>query len=180
MSFLRALGGSGRFRGLEPGTATDSAPGRMPCDGPGRLRGFTMIEFVVAVTIVLLLLAVALASYLDHMSRKARAEARSALLELVEGLKLQHQRTGSFEGAALPIVRTPREGDARYRISLLRAPVTATDPKVVFQASSVDAFTLQAVPVSDEDPCGTLLLDHAGRRGVVGPDARLADCWPAR
>jgi type IV pilus assembly protein PilE len=143
-------------------------------------RGFTTIELLVAVSIVLLLLAVALASYMEHTSRKARAEARTALVELAEGLLLQFQRTGSFEGGELPILQVPREGDAVYRISRVRAPVKASDPKALFQASTVNAFTLQAVPVSGEDPCGTLLLDHAGRRGVMGPGARLAECWPGR
>lgn len=143
-----------------------------------RGRGFTAIELMVALSIVLLLVAVAVASYLEHRVRKDRAEARSALIELAEGLKLQHQRTGSFAGADLPITQTPREGDARYRISLLQAPVTAQDPKALFPASSPALFTLQAVPVASDAPCGTLLLDHTGRRGVMGARATLAECWP--
>ena len=46
--------------------------------------GFTAIELVVAITIVCLLVAVALASFQDHMTRKARTQARSALVEVAE------------------------------------------------------------------------------------------------
>lgn len=143
----------------------------------GKQSGFTGIELVVAMTIVCLLVAVAVASFQDHMSRKARTQARSALMELAEGLRMQHVRTGSFQVNTLPITQTPADDDAIYRISLAKTAVTANDPKVVFPATSDQAFTLQAVPV-DEDACGTLLLDHTGRKGVIGPEATIADCWP--
>lgn len=139
--------------------------------------GFTFIELVVAMTIVCLLVAVAVASFQDHMSRKSRTQARSALMEVAEGLRLQHVRTGTYQVDVLPITQTPGDGDAVYRISLVKTAITAKDPKVVFPASSDQAFTLQAVPV-DGNACGTLLLDHTGRKGVLGPEAKLADCWP--
>jgi len=139
--------------------------------------GFTVIELVVAITIVCLLVAVALASFQDHMTRKARSQARSALVEVAEGLRLQFTRTGSYQVASLPITQTPREGEAAFRISLATAPVTASDPKIVFAASSAQGFTLQATPTGG-DECGTLLLDHAGRVGVTSPNAKIADCWP--
>lgn len=135
-----------------------------------------MIELVVAVTIVCLLAAVAVASLQDHMARKARTQARSALMEVAEALQVQHSRTGSYQLGVLPITQTPANDKAIYRISLVKAAVTASDPKVAFPASSGHAFTLQAVPVA-EDACGTLLLDHTGRKGVLGPEAKLADCW---
>jgi len=139
--------------------------------------GFTVIELIVAITIVCLLVAVAFASYQDHMTRKARAQARAALVEVAEGLRMQYTRLGTYETKSLPITRTPGDGEALYNLSLSKASITATDPKAVFPASSTQGFTLQAVPVGG-DACGTLLLDHTGRAGVVGDGAKLADCWP--
>jgi len=138
-------------------------------------KGFTVIELVVAVTIVLLLIAVALASFNDHMSRKYRAEARKALIEAAEWLQLQHPKSGTYL-VALPFTQTPNDGDARYRIELVATPLTATDPNVQFPATSVDAFTLSAVPMNG-DTCGNFLLDSTGRVGVSGVGARVADCW---
>lgn len=139
--------------------------------------GFTVIELIVAITIVCLLVAVAFASYQDHMTRKARAQARAALVEVAEGLRMQYTRLGTYETKALPITRTPGDGEVLYNLSLSKAPIAATDPKTVFPASSAQGFTLRAVPVGG-DACGTLLLDHTGRVGVVGDGAKLADCWP--
>jgi type IV pilus assembly protein PilE len=138
-------------------------------------KGFTVIELVVAVTIVLLLIAVAIASFHDHMTRKYRAEARKALIENAEWLQFQHRKSGTYL-VKLPVTQTPNEGDARYRIELVSSPLTATDPKVQFPAASVDAFTLRAVPMSG-DTCGNLLLDSTGRTGVSDTAARVADCW---
>lgn len=140
-------------------------------------KGFTVIELVVAITIVCLLVAVAVASFQDHMTRKARSQARSALLEVAEGLRFQYARSGTYSGAILPITQSPREGEAVYKISLATTNVAASDPKVVFPATGPQTFTLQAVP-ADGDSCGTLLLDNAGRLGVLGADATVADCWP--
>ena len=137
--------------------------------------GFTVIELVVAITIVCLLVAVAVASFQDHMTHKARGQARKALVEAAEWLNLQHARTGTFL-VKLPVLQTPGDGDAVYRIELASAVVNATDPKAAFPATNAETYTLKAVPV-DEDACGTLLLDSDGRTGVVGADAQVADCW---
>lgn len=140
-----------------------------------RSTGFTVIELVVAITIVCLLVAVAVASYQDHMSRKARGQARKALIESAEWLQLQHAKTGTFL-VKLPVAQTPADGDPAYRIKLASASVNASDPNSVFPATAADSYTLQAVPV-DEDGCGALLLDSVGRTGVTGTDAKVADCW---
>lgn len=140
-----------------------------------RDSGFTVIELVVAITIVCLLVAVAVASYQDHMTRKARGQARKALVEAAEWLQLQHAKSGTYR-VKLPITQTPSDGDAIYRIGLASAVVNASDPKMAFSATTAQSYTLQAVPVG-EDACGTLLLDSAGRTGVAGADAVVADCW---
>ena len=140
-----------------------------------RGMGFTLIELVVAITIVCLLVVVAVASYQDHMTRKDRGQARKALLETAEWLQLQHPRSGTYL-VKLPIVQTPADGDAVYQIKLTSSVVNATDPKAAFPATTAETYTVQAVPVG-EDVCGILLLDSTGRTGVTGADALVADCW---
>jgi type IV pilus assembly protein PilE len=139
-------------------------------------RGFTMIELVVALAIVFLLVAVAVVSYQDHMTRKKRAEARSALVELAEWMRHQHQRTHDYLTATLPYGQIPRDGEPTYRIQLEQAPVRASDPDAVFPALTPTTFTLRAEPV-EEDVCGALLLDSEGRIGVLGNGAKVAECW---
>lgn len=142
----------------------------------GFQAGFTTIEVVVALIIVFLLISVAVVSFQDHRTRQARAEARQALLESAHWLKQQPMPDGGYGAHALPYPQTPRGGDARYRIDFVRQPVVASDPPLTFAATDAETFTLRADPV-DADGCGSLLLDSAGRRGVTGAGASVADCW---
>jgi type IV pilus assembly protein PilE len=136
-------------------------------------KGFTVIELVVAVTIVCLLVAVAVASFQDHMIRKDRASAIKALVETAEWLRSQHASSGTYQ-VKLPEGLT--QGDAAYRIELLDQAVTANDPKAEFPATSAEIYSLRAVP-RDDASCGSLLLDSAGRMGVTGANAKVTDCW---
>jgi type IV pilus assembly protein PilE len=136
-------------------------------------KGFTVIELVVAVTIVCLLVAVAVASFQDHMIRKERALARKALIETAEWLRMQRPGSGTYQ-VKLPV--SQMSGNTAYRIELLDQPVTANDPKAEFPATSAEVYSLQAVPLGDS-ACGSLLLDSAGRTGVTGADAKVTDCW---
>jgi type IV pilus assembly protein PilE len=140
-----------------------------------RNQGFTAIELVVAITIVLLLVAVAVSSYQDHMVHKHRSQARKGLIEAAEWLRAQRVTSNTFR-VKLAITQAPSDGDASYRIELVPKDIVAVDPKVTFPATSVNELTLQAIPV-DEDECGNLLLDSSGRTGVTGAGAQVASCW---
>lgn len=145
-----------------------------------RERGFTLIELLVAVAIVAILATVAVASYQEHIRRSARADAKSVLMEAAGWMERSYTTNGNYS-APLPATfsKSPRDGPTRYDISLANAAVVATDPPVTFPASGAQAYTLQAVPTgaSAGDPCGTLLIDHTGRKGVTGADATVAECW---
>lgn len=140
------------------------------------VKGFTMVELVVAVAIVLILVAVAFASYQDYMTRKARTEASTIMVELSKWLTQQRVNSSGFQFIRLPYTQIPLEGAPRYQLSILQADMLAADPKVEFPAVSELTFTLRADPVAD-DACGGLLLDQNGRRGVTGAGARVEDCW---
>lgn len=137
-------------------------------------QGFTMLELAIALVIVGLLVAVAVASYRESQAQKYRYEALKAMTEMAEGLHKYYALARSFRGAPLPYTQSPRDGTARYRISLAAAPIQSRDPGVVFPATTDLGFTLQAAPTSD-DACGVLLLDQSGRRGVTA--GKIADCW---
>ncbi len=141
-----------------------------------RWKGFTVIELVVAVTIVCLLIVVALASYHDTMKRKARTQVRTILTDSAEWLLVQHGSSKTYLLPRLPDPQSPRGGDPVYRIHLASEPVRSTDPNGVFPATTDQTFTLVAESV-DGDDCGAFLLDQAGRRGVTGKNMTVAECW---
>lgn len=127
------------------------------------VRGFSLIELVIAVAIVSILLAIALPNYRDHVRKSARAEAQSYLTSLASRQQ-QHlvdkrryaTSTGAL-GLGLPASLAGKFQD----------PVTVEAPDAV-----PPTFRLVARAHGDQarDKCPTLTLDSAGNREPAG-------CW---
>lgn len=140
-----------------------------------RMGGFTILELGLALVILCLLIVVAVASYYDHQSHKTKRHAIQRLEEVAEWLHHQYATQPNY-AAMLPQGWTTNDAESKYRISMAVQPVLASDPQSTFPAAGESTFTLQAVP-AEPDECGSLLLDHGGRRGVTGPGATVARCW---
>lgn len=133
------------------------------------------MELGLALAILCLLIVVAVASFYDHQSHKTKRHAIQRLEEVAEWMHLQHATQPDY-AAMLPQGWTTNDAESKYLISMALQPVVASDPKSTFPAAGGPTFTLQAVP-NEPDECGSLLLDHTGRKGVTGPGATVANCW---
>lgn len=146
--------------------------------------GVTLIELLIVVALLGIMAAIAVPSYLDHVRRANRADAKSVLLETAQFLERNYTTNGCYHrndsacatarsaGTActsatageidLPFCQSPKTGTAMYNIS--------------FSALASQSFTLQAVPTGTMtgDACGTLTLTHTGIQGAGGT---VADCW---
>ena len=115
--------------------------------------GFTLIELMVVVAIIGILLSVALPSYIEHVRKARRADAKAALAQAAQFMERNYSLTQSYTGVSLPSSISA----AMYTISI--------------SAQAATTYTLQAVP--DNDPtCGTLTLDNAGSTTPA-----TAGCW---
>ena len=143
-----------------------------------KLKGFTLVELMVAVVIIGIVVAVALPSYQNHVRQSNRAVAKAILLENAQFMERfytvnnQYDATVGADGianaggddvdVALPLTQSPRTGAVQYNISL--------------QAVADATFTLRAVPVDSMagDVCGTFTLTNTGVQGAGGD---VASCW---
>ncbi|MDO5101907.1 MAG: type IV pilin protein [Lautropia sp.] len=140
------------------------------------MRGFTLIEIMIAVAIVGILASIAVPSYFEYVRRANRAEAKAQLMEAAQYMQRFYslhngydlQRDGRTR-VALPasLTKSPRNGAARYNIAIVR--------------SSPVEFQLSATPVAN-DACGVFLLDNVGRRTtdtsrVQGQKLSAESCW---
>ena len=141
-----------------------------------KLKGFTLVELMVAVVIIGIVVAVALPSYQNHVRQSNRAVAKAILFENAQFMERFYTVNNQYVGAdgiantggddvdvALPLTQSPRTGAVvQYNISL--------------QAVADATFTLRAVPVGSMagDICGTLTLTNTGVQGAGGD---IASCW---
>ena len=132
--------------------------------------GFSLMELMITIAIMGVIIAVALPSYVSHIARGKRAEARGALLENANFLETHYTTRGFYSTArgnatapALPITQVPASGTAHYTLT---ATVTNT------------TYTLTATAVNSMagDACGNFTLTHTGSQGVSG-SLGVADCW---
>ena len=145
-------------------------------------RGFTLVELMVVLAIVMTIAAIAMPSYTENIQQSKRAEAKAQLLEAAQYMQRFYSQNDSYAqtrtsvAVAIPdalarVPRTAAAGSQNYTISL-GAP-----------AATVATFVIQAVPRSGgsmaSDKCGSFTLNQAGQRGVIGNAAgSTADsCW---
>lgn len=130
-----------------------------------RSAGFTLIELMIAVTIIGIIAAIAFPAYQNQVEQTRRTTAQADLLELAQWMERRYSNGFDYRDGgndpALPFTQSPQNGTAFYNISF-SGNVTR------------DAFTLQAVPTGGQagDDCGTLTLDEQGDQG-----AAEAGCW---
>jgi type IV pilus assembly protein PilE len=139
------------------------------------MKGFNLIELVIAIAIIGILAAVAYPSYNDSVRKSRRAEAKAALTEVAQWLERNYSETFDYDvdsaGRVLAnnliITQTPKQGTTKYySISLTH--------------NTSDDFLLKATPQGPQadDGCKTLTLTHTGVKDV-SDDATLSkdNCW---
>jgi len=122
-----------------------------------------LIELMIVVVIIAVLATLAYGGYQAHVEKSWRATAAGCLTDLAQGMERHFTGSMSYP-PSLPARACVTESGMsdRYAFAL--------------QSAGDTSFTLAATPVGPQagDSCGTLTLDHRGRRGADGP---VSACW---
>ena len=140
-------------------------------------RGFTLIEVMIVVVIVAFLAAIGYPSYLNHVRKSARAEAKVRLMQVaqLEERYFTEKNTYTTDIASLLGVTGTVYSSSR------------NDPGSAYQitiaagtAGIASSFVLSAVPQgsqTNDAECRTLVLHHTGKKEISGGSGNATNCW---
>lgn len=144
--------------------------------------GFTLLELLVVLAIMLMLAAIVYPGYTSYVIKTRRVEAQAALLELMQ----KQERYFTQHNTYLPFSWASSEPAAKHFRWWSGSAPARSGYELSGEACADEpierCIVLKAVPGTERvdrsfhDPdCGTLALHSSGRRASDGP-ARI--CWP--
>lgn len=157
-----------------------------PAADPGarlaRTHGFSLVETLAVLACVIIVALLAYPGYARYVIKARRAEAQSALLELLQ----QQEQYYTLHNSYIAFSFEATEPEARRYRWWSGARAASSGHELRGEAcpdSTIDAcIVLTALPGTDRvdrhfrDPeCQALTLRSTGARGATGPAAR---CWP--
>ena len=146
-----------------------------------KLKGFTLIELMVAVAIVAILASVALPSYTIYIARAKRADARTQLVQVAQFMQRFYTANDQYQ-----YDRSANEVSTRIPAGLARSPSDGTALYTLTVVADATTYTLTMAPEPGlsmaGDECGSFRLTSTGVRSVVvggvNNIATLRDkCW---
>ena len=139
---------------------------------PNRSQGFSLIELLIAVTIIGILAAIAIPMYSDYVTRSRRADGQATLMQVAQELERCYTQFSKYNHNNCSVVSSDKVSETSdqgyYKVK------TNTADGVLTKST----FTLVAIPKkeqADDADCGNLILTHLGVQSATGPDEE--SCW---
>jgi type IV pilus assembly protein PilE len=127
------------------------------------VRGFTLIELVIALTVVAILAAVAIPGYQSQMRASRRAEAREALMRIQAAQERWRSNNVAYAGSVAALGQAATSADGNYALAVTGANA----------AGYTATATAQAKQASDS-ACAAITIVVAGNAMTYGPTNA---CW---
>ena len=136
--------------------------------------GFSLLELMLAISIVAILSSIAYPSYREHVARARRSEAQSAVMAIAQFMEKNYTATGSYILSTSGGVTT---------LPFYSIPKDSSNPYYIISLSNVtsSAFTVVATRAGtmNGDYCGDFTLDYTGVKSIknAGSGVLISQCW---
>jgi type IV pilus assembly protein PilE len=126
-----------------------------------RQNGFTLIELMVVISILGIIAAIAIPSYLETVRKGRRSDAKVTILKISQNLERCFSENNSYQVASGCTNFNNTNSDEGY--------YTITTAQ---NATTFDITATAKGPQADDTHCATFTLDEAGAKGGTH-----SDCW---
>lgn len=126
-------------------------------------RGFSLLELMIAVTVLGIVTAAAVATYGNSMIKTRRGTAEACLMEAAQFMERNYTLNMTYAVADFPELACADELEDFYDFDFVGVPDGTT-------------YVVAATPEGDQakdTQCGTLSIDQAGAKNANNIDA----CW---
>jgi len=154
-----------------------------------RQNGFTLMEVMIVVAIIGVLSSIAFPSYMEHVKKTKRSDAKVALLKIaqmqesyfVQNLTYAKDLTSTSANGGLSLSAPVKSENEEYTISM-----TSTDSGggacTGKAADACTSFTLTATPAggqTNDTACTRFTLSNTGKKGTSAgaTNAQIKKCW---
>lgn len=131
------------------------------------MRGFTLIELMVAVAILGIIASIAVPSYFEHVKRTARTEAITSLLDAANKQEQYYVDNRQYTNSLTDLGVTSSTENGFYQIA-----VEVNNAEGTFEFTA----TPKSGPPKQDEECTELSIDDAGVKGAKGT-ADSKKCW---
>lgn len=141
------------------------------------VRGFTLIEMMIVVAILGIITAIAYPSYLDHVFKTRRSDAKIGIMEALQAAQRFRSENGSYDGFGLGT-----GVGASYPNRSPKGYYTLTSSRAAATASRDESMVVWAVPIAGEaqagdTACQRLVLTSTGATSYGPVTTTSAECW---
>jgi type IV pilus assembly protein PilE len=150
-------------------------------------NGYTLIELMIAMTIVGILATIIVSSYHDNILRSNRTDAKAALVRFAQAMETHYVSKNQYCDAGGTGGVDNCGGSANDTgsptIFPSKSPFESSETyyNLTIGFVSPTTYVLKAVPTGEQlrDKCGSLTLTQKGVKGIAGETngTTVADCW---
>jgi type IV pilus assembly protein PilE len=137
------------------------------CFSACRIRGFTLLELMIAVVVAAVLATIAVPSYQSSVKKSRRADAKSALLGLANAMERHFTVNNTYLDAGTTDTNGNGTGDTGAPTifpATTPADASTANYNLTITTANATTYTLRAAPVGVQAGDGNLELGQDGSR----------------